>query len=46
MLSEEFKEKAAKLQERLQENITNRELYNLIEGIVMEDPEMKKWLEE
>lgn len=46
MPSEEFKEKVAKLQERLQENKTDKELYSLIEKIVKEDPETKKWIEE
>ncbi len=44
--SKEFKKEVKEIQEQLKANIKDKELYNLIEQIVKEDPEMKKWVEE
>jgi hypothetical protein len=46
MLSEDFKKEVEKLQKHLQANATDQTLYNLIEKIVKEDVEMRKWIEE
>ena len=46
MCSKGFKKEVQEMQEQLKANIKDKELYNLIEQIVKEDPELKKWVEE
>ena len=42
----EFKEEVKKIEEKLKANIKDKALYNFIELIVKEDPDLKKWIEE
>jgi hypothetical protein len=43
---DEFKHKVKELNELLKSGVKDTVLYGLIEQIVVEDPQMKKWLEE
>jgi hypothetical protein len=43
---DDFKHKVKDLNQLLKSGVTDTVLYGLIEQIVIEDPEMKKWLEE